>query len=420
MTNLIILIFNALLYVLLFSFYCCKKRKFDLGSIILGLWMLVALISIHAYYEPAGWAPYRDMSFFPCLYLFASVFIVSLPILTTPLGQKKSILIFPSKRRMMLVSLLLSIIYFIAFIYLILYTDFSLSSLFSASDIIANYNESELNSSSIYLITSICSFIVPIFFMYNLMVKNRFLSIAMLFSIIVSILLFLQTSSRLYILKIIFAILFAYFAFRGEFSKRQRQIVRIGIGIPTIIIIVGFIFITFARFSSARYDILHYIEFYLTNGMLYFNGYGLDSGGIRFGDRNFMYLKRMLGLDWVSHSDLNTKYAYMEMDDSLFTTFVGEFTLDIGYVAIVFFILLSIFCLYTCRLRNGQLPFYVLLILSVPFQLSSIGFALNNVSELYVVFIIILYLSLYIKFDIYGKSASHSILSSPVSSNPRE
>lgn len=398
MTNdILLLIANALLYLCAFVIYQKKKNAFDLGSFVLLLWFAVSVVAIDLIHKPAGWAPYRELTVFPFVYLFLSILIVSLPLMLFDCNNESRIEM-PSGTRMDLVSLGLIAIHLACFLSLWLNGSLSPSNLFSVENIIENYeNASENRASFIVEIVAWVRFLVPIFFMYNYSEHKKLLSLGMAFCFLVSFLSALSTGSRLDIVRLVFSVPFVVFVFRCNMSKKQKHTIR-NLFLVMMLLFAGALFvISYARFATSSFDMVYYLEFYFAECIPYFNGYGLASGGIRYGDKIFPVLKRFLGLDWVKGTEVNPKYWYLDFDDSLFVSFVGEYTLDFGVLAIVLLLAMSLLLVYLCKKRNGKYAFIQVLLLTIPYQLLSIGFSVNPISERYLQTVFLFYLFLYVK-----------------------
>jgi len=404
MTNdIILLIANALLYICVFIIYQNKKKSFDLGSVVLLFWVVISIVAIDLFNKPPGWAPYREMTIFPFIYFFLSFLIVSLPLLLHDYNNGTKIEM-PSGKRMDIISYGLILLHLVCLLFLWAKGSLTPSALFDVENILENYaNSSEIRTNFLMEIVSWVRFLVPIFFMYNYTEHKKLLSWGMAFCFLISFICALSTSSRLDMVRLVFSIPFVIFIFKDNLSKQQyRMISRMFLSIA--LALGGALFaVTLARFSNSRFDIGYYLEFYFAQCILYFNGYGLAAGGIRYGDKVFPILKRFLGLDWIKGTDINSRYWNLDFDDTLFVSFIGEYTIDFGVVAIMLFVVISIFIVYVCKKRNGKYAFIQILILSVPYQLLTIGFSVNPISERYLHIIFLIYLFLYIKFPLKNR-----------------
>ena len=93
-------------------------------------------------------------------------------------------------------------------------------------------------------------------------------------------------------------------------------------------------------------DVAESIEWYYGQSFLNFNNYGLDAGGIRYGDRTANFFKSFL-FDDVPHNfvERREKYSHLKIDDYYFYTFVGDFTIDYGPILAVL-LFYNFFCYF--------------------------------------------------------------------------
>ena len=155
--------------------------------------------------------------------------------------------------------------------------------------------------------------------------------------------------------------------FKRYLSKFINRIVQV-VGVCCFVLIsLPVIAITFSRFGDTKGQaaVSGFVSWYIGQGNLYFNNYGLDAGGIRYGDRTINLVKRAIDPDtpknFVERREL---YHNLEIDDYYFTTFVGDFTLDFGpYVAPLIFIVFNLWVLSQIKPRDGSLTVAQLLLL---------------------------------------------------------
>ena len=124
--------------------------------------------------------------------------------------------------------------------------------------------------------------------------------------------------------------------------------------------------LTIGRFQNWGKGPLASVYGYIGQQNLYFNKYGLDNGGIRYGDRTFPLFKQLLGFENVPKSfwERREKYHNLKINDEKFISFVGDFTLDFGpYIAPIIFVLLTLFVLRRTKIRNGEVAFHQLILL---------------------------------------------------------
>ena len=123
--------------------------------------------------------------------------------------------------------------------------------------------------------------------------------------------------------------------------------------------------ITYSRFGEKAAGATGFVTWYVGQGSLYFNNFGLDAGGTRNGDRTINLVKRVIDpstpKNYVERRD---KYPNLKIDDYFFVTFVGDFVIDFGpIIATIIIIVFSIVAWRGTRPRDGTITIYQLLLL---------------------------------------------------------
>ena len=116
--------------------------------------------------------------------------------------------------------------------------------------------------------------------------------------------------------------------------------------------------------------------FYLGQQNLFFNSYGLDNNGIRYGDRTVPLFKRMLGFDGVPNNfhERREKYPNLRINDEVFVGFAGDWVLDFGpYIAPLLFVAFSGVVLLGSRVRDGIIRFHQLVLLHFVMTVGMLG-----------------------------------------------
>jgi oligosaccharide repeat unit polymerase len=221
------------------------------------------------------------------------------------------------------------------------------------------------------------NFGILLFFYYLTLKKyNKLILIGLLLSCIVGLLTNISLGQRGPIIEILFSLIITYFALKKFFQPKFIKIIKI-IGISLVIAIsVPLIALTTSRFGDMAGGSLSSLYYYVGQENLYFNNYGLDNGGIRYGDRTFPLFKRVLGFDNVPHNYLERrqKYPDLKINDEVFCGFVGDFTFDFGpFVAPLIFIIFTLFVLNKTRIRNGKILFHQLILIHFVMSLCMLG-----------------------------------------------
>jgi len=357
LNDIYILVFNALLYAGTFFLFQKNRKRFGIGSVILLLYSLVAVVGIDYYYHP--YATFEEVKLFPFIYLYVVLIMVVYPILRVDESKITSIQ-EPKKILIDSFSWLVVVVTVIATIPLL--TDFNetIGKVLSGASFVedAYFDKLDLvdergdGSFSIVgvLSTIFVNFSPMLFFYYISREKvNKLLTWGLGIAIILNLFIQISQSARGDLVTIALNIIFLYFFFLKSLDEQKRKFFRKLIILFTIILGIPFIIITIGRFGdkdSSQVDISNYfLERYVSESFLNFNSYGLNPGGSREGDRTATFFKQSLGFETADNYNKRLdKYYYMNMDESIFSTYVGEFTLDYGpYITFAFFLVMSVF-----------------------------------------------------------------------------
>lgn len=158
----------------------------------------------------------------------------------------------------------------------------------------------------------------------------------------------------------------AYVALKPILSDRIKRYVRIVLTVLAVSITIPFIALTISRFGEKQGGTTGGLVYYIGEAPYYFNNYALDAGGTRHGDRTCNVFKKLIGKPSPNGIfDVREAYPMLKMDDSIFSTFIGDFVLDFGATATaIIFILFSIlFTRLTPTNGPNQIPFHRLILI---------------------------------------------------------
>lgn len=381
----IFIVFFVLAWIITIIIYQKKKKSFDAGSVLLFSYLFYAIMSLILYNNP--YYKFNDIEIFPFIYLFLMLMLAFSPILRYDYNKINEIQKPPT--------------IFLNFVCII----FIVASLMQVPSIISNfavsivrllldsaggqdlYNEAmaesaSLGDGSISNLSSIISnaygnFGILLFFYYlTLNKRNRFIMIGLFISSIISILINISLGQRGPILEIMLSMVITYFALRKFYQPKVNKIIR-NIGITLLIATsIPIIALTVSRFGESDGGSESSVFFYAGQENLYFNNYGLDNGGVRYGDRTFPLFKKMLGFENVPDNfwERRSKYPNLQINDEVFIGFVGDFTLDFGpFVAPLIFILFTIFVLNKTIVRDGKILFHQLILIHFMMSVCMLG-----------------------------------------------
>jgi oligosaccharide repeat unit polymerase len=432
-----ILIFNSALYTGTFIIFQCIKKKLTVGSFVLLLYAVLSVLSIDLFNSPDS--TYNDLTLFPFIYLYVVLMLMFRPLLKFSEEKTKNIFM-PDKSFMKLLSVVTITICTVYFILKIPTINFRFDLTALAENYINDHGGLESHKveygflSALNVLNYTLGDIILLLFVYNLLfIKNRLITAGLIMSFVFKIIVALSSGSRGGIVNIMMDIPFMYVVFRSYMTDRLKKTIFKWLFIVFIAVSVPFFAITIGRLDGRQ--LKYHIESYVGQPFLNFNNYGLNAGGTREGDRTATLFKKMSGYETAdNYAERRSMYSYMEMNDGIFYTFVGDFTLDYGPVA-AFFILLSISFLFHKAL-SAKRPYNLgqILLFFLLYQICTHGFSLFTFSSfggnLKLLLIIILAIVLwkrskiqyapllknkYSKYDYRKKSKSYCLLPASIS-----
>lgn len=374
MSNIYLIIYTTI-WIVTILIYQKRKKNFDAGSLILFTYLAYSIVSLILYNSP--YYTFKDIQLFPFIYLYLMLMLAFSPVL-----KYDDFKINEIKKPTNFILNTISIIFIVASIVQIpaIFSNFILNiiRLFVMSsggqDL---YNEAMSNSYSlgdgnIANLPSIISnaygnFGILLFFYYLTLNKpNKLITFGLFISCILNIFINISLGQRGPILETLLSLIITYFALKKFFQPKIKKIINV-IGIMLIIAAsIPLIVLTISRFGNMEGGSISSIYYYVGQENLHFNNYGLDNGGIRYGDRTFPLFKRMLGFENVPNNfwERRQKYPELKINDEVFYGFVGDFTLDFGpLIPPIFFIIFTFFVLSKTKVRNGRFLFHQLILI---------------------------------------------------------
>lgn len=370
---------NILIYILAWVvtiiLYLIIRKRIDAGSILLFTYLIYAITSFilynsHAYH-------FNQIRLFPFIYLFLMLILFFLPVLKYNAYKITNIQKVPSIY-IHVISITFILVSFVQLPTIISDFIFSIKKLLtSSSGGLELYNKTlaearSLGDGKIANLPGVISnvfgnFGILLFFYYlTLNKRSKLILIGLFISIIMNILINISLGQRGPIFEILLSMIITYFALRRFFEPKINRIIKIVGGGILIASLIPISALTISRFGNNTEGSMASVYYYGGQENLYFNNYGLDNGGIRYGDRTFPLFKQILGFENVPKNfmERRDKYPHLKMNDERFYTFVGDFTLDFGpIIASFIFLFFTIFVIIKTRIRNGIIRFHQLILL---------------------------------------------------------
>lgn len=408
----VLLILNALLWVVTFVVYQRTRKVFGIGSGLLFLYALISLICVHFYNNPYASGMFEKIAFFPFLYLYLMILLISFPILLLK-EERICYIQFPNRILFNVVCIVIIILSCISLPYdivqikeglinLILDPEYGKEAYMERAE--AFVSKSKSNMDILSILGNMARNTAPVFFMYCLTLekKSKFVFYGLFVSSALYPLTSISSGARSGLMISVMNILFLFLFIRNFLPANIKKNIEKKIYMMFVLLIIPFFLVTFSRTGGDLNDTFSAIERYASEGFLRFNNYGLDSNGCRNGDYTIVVFKKILGLDpAMYYSSRISKYSYMSMNESVFYTFVGDFTLDYGpIVAFLIFVVISLYFYVALKVRKGHLLFYqyILLYLLIVWCVGYFQFILGRIEGNLQMFTL-LFLSLLFRID---------------------
>lgn len=218
------------------------------------------------------------------------------------------------------------------------------------------------------IIFNIFSPLAFILFFYYMTLGRKYLWAIIGFGLCVLIKSFhsLSNGQRTEVTMSVINIFVAYVALKPILSDRIKRYVRIVLTFFAISITIPFVALTVSRFGEKQGGATGGLVYYIGEAPYYFNNYALDAGGTRHGDRTCNVFKKLIGKPSPNGIfDVRDAYPMLKMDDSIFSTFIGDFVLDFGATttAIIFILFSILFTRLTPTNGPNQIPFHRLILI---------------------------------------------------------
>lgn len=364
------LIIYSVLLLIVFIFYQKRKKTFDAGSLLLLVFFVGSIFSELIYYKS-----FNDGSFaFPLIYLFAALMISFAPIMKF----RDSIpIVFP---RRSLINLL-SWIFVVSTIWGMLTSSNNVidglrNVLLDESAGLEMYNgmldsvENQghtIHNLPMIIMNMMYSFAALLLFVNLTFEKpNKLLVVLIAFSLFYGAIKYISIGERGGLVNRSLVVLISYVCLKSHLSDSiNKKIRRIGI-IVAVALFVPFMALTISRFGDTYGGSTNSLYNYAGQGTIHFCQYGLDDNGIRYGDRTMSLFKRFLGFPNTPHNFLErrSKYPHLKINDEVFSTYVGDFTIDYGPIlAMIIFILYSILMTNMVQRHSNRIMFHSFVLL---------------------------------------------------------
>lgn len=400
------------LWVTTLIWYQHKNKNFDAGSFIIVMYIIYAVFSFMTINDDSIplLTNYEPLTLFPYLYLYTMMMIALTPAIYQHFNPTNSIE-YPLSNILRITATIIIIATILILPDII--SDFQNGLISIFTDVEAGrkaYMEQIDNASKaggeirnlpaiiFNSLSDIATFLL--FYFMTMERKNYKLIYGLLFANIVNLIMPIMRGQRSGVALAFLTIICGYFLFKQYLSKKLNKFIK-KIGIVFIVIItLPMAAITISRFGSEKAGVATFINWYIGQGNIYFNNHALDNHGLRYGDRTLNLFKRLVysetSMNYVERREI---YSKLKINDEVFSTFVGDFTIDFGpFFAVIIFIVFNFFVIYSFqrnKTNNNKIKLHQLLLLYFTVCISAQGgmylFSYSDTANLKIIVLGLLY-----------------------------
>lgn len=366
--NNIILAGYSIAWFLFLFIYRRNNGRFTLGYMLIALYFVLSLITIYVFnseYAPLYYEP--NVTVFPLIYLFVSMLITFIPVISLKENALQYICI-PSEKANSRICMffgffsLLQII--VMFPQIVDGAIVMMSDSDAITDLYQEATETRMNDkqsgsgivSLIGVISNLSQIIGPFLFYTYLIQKNRSKWILLLTVMPLLQALFdgIGQASRCLIASSVFNVALLFFFFKPYIETELVSKIRKYAFVVGGVVISLLLTITVARMetqnkTSSAFNIARYMG----GATLVFDDYCLDAGGSRGGYKTIPLINRMLGQEKMTEQEQRDKFHNMKINNSRFCSYVGDYVLDYGPLS-AFVILCFISLFFYVKLRHDK------------------------------------------------------------------
>ena len=411
-SNYILSAFLIVLWVITLIWYQRKNKNFDAGSFIIVMYIIYAVFSIMTINDDSipQLTNYEPLTLFPYLYLYVMMIIALTPAIYHHNNSTDSIE-YPQSNILRIIATIIIVVAILNLPGIV--SDFrnGLMSIFTDAEAGKKaYMEQIDNASNVggairnipaILFNSFSDIgIFLLFYFMTMSKKNHKIIYGLLFANVINLIMPVMRGQRSGVALAFLTIICGYFLFKQYLSKRLNKVIK-KIGIVFIAIItLPVAAITISRFGSEKAGVAAFINWYIGQGNIYFNNHALDDNGLRYGDRTLNLFKRLVdsktSMNYVERREI---YSKLKINDEVFSTFVGDFTIDFGpFFAVIIFIVFNFFVIYSFqknKTNNNKIKLHQLLLLYFTVCISAQGgmylFSYSDTRNLNIIVLALLY-----------------------------
>lgn len=377
-----------------FILYIGFRKRFDIGVLLLSMWVISAISSIYLYIDDGNGFRLNvqgHVTLLPYLYLLFVLGLSFIPILRIDNSKIKYVSARNYEKLLFAVSVIfifVSILPLVENIYQLFYvlnSDYSyqLSNVYDTKrleNIVTWHSEIGKKFNTLLLVVNKVTPVLLFYWLSSHKVSLRFKIFSML-PVVNSVLHSFLMSSRASLFMDCVYLLFCILLFKHTFSSQLwKNITR-----SAFIALSGgvglFLLITISRFDvniSQRYSfsLVSWLAIYAGESALRFNVFMWNIKEYMIGDYTFSGIKYLLGFDVPTDLLLREFYLYFKIGlfPNVFYTYVGDLYGDFGPYITILLVGIAVFPIAILRVENNTVSFHSILYLAIWYSVCVYGF----------------------------------------------
>lgn len=387
-----VLLLNSLLYLVAFIIYQWRKSHFDIGSALLGIWVVASMCSVWYYTMPLTVIFYPVIKLEPLLYLFVMNMIIMYPMLRVDYTKINAVDTYNLAPILKYVSIFFGIMSFLPFLNML----YQLKSMSLGGAFLASMYSSDTDTAELLFIGPIKpfysivrhfqTFIVFLFF-YNISLNKKriWIILGLAMSIAMFFIMSILSGSRGAVLKLLVTVFFFAFFMRHMIPTKYFRVLMRVMTVGVVFLALGIAAITVSRLDSyhkkgrRNRTMEEWVSQYAGEGMVRFDYDSWNIDKTLNGKQNLPIIYAFndpVAKDVRKYASRNERLIGSKL--TMFNTYMGDLCVDFGkFGGALAVCLMSLAIYYLTKRRNNKISLYKLVILSFFFNYLVIGFTAN-------------------------------------------
>ena len=372
------------MWALTFFLYYRKRKCVDAGAYLMLLYLFLAVTSLLVYNNDFWGSSFGKLNIGGFAYLYIMFYITTLPVfrfnITSTTIHQPNLFLTDA------IAIFFIVTTFIEFPNQISNISEGLTKIFlSSADAESAYHEGYADIDNVgkgvsniprvlsNMLSGPCM-LMAFYYLYLNHRKRRYITIGLFVASFIKMFGSFAAGQRGGAVGVLLLLLVTYFLFKNIYIEKVRKVFSKIFILVIVAVSLPIMALTIARFEQR--DALGSVWLYTGQANIYFDMYGLDNNGIRYGDETFPLIKKALGFSGVpdNYMDVRNKYPHLKINNEVFVSYVGDFTFDYGPVGgAIVMLLLSLLMIQLTRPQKKIIYFHQLILLHMCMKVCGTG-----------------------------------------------